>query len=72
MREKEFMIDYNYSIRQGDMVLYESHTVLHGRPFPLNGSFFVSPPSPSLPPSFTAIYLTRPGEHIRALQASRP
>ena len=26
----------------GDMVLYESHSVLHGRPFPLKGKFFAN------------------------------
>ncbi len=25
----------------GEMALYESHTTLHGRPFPLNGTFYV-------------------------------
>ena len=33
---------YNVTMEPGDMVMYESHTVLHGRPFPLNGSFYVS------------------------------
>ena len=37
-------IAYNVSMEPGDIVLYESHTVLHGRPFPLkgNGSFFAN------------------------------
>jgi prolyl 4-hydroxylase len=26
----------------GDLVLYESHSVLHGRPFPLNGTFMAN------------------------------
>jgi prolyl 4-hydroxylase len=26
----------------GDMVLYESHSVIHGRPFPLNGKFYAN------------------------------
>ena len=26
----------------GDMVLYESHSVIHGRPFPLKGRFFAN------------------------------
>jgi prolyl 4-hydroxylase len=26
----------------GDMVLYESHSILHGRPFPLKGRFFAN------------------------------
>lgn len=33
---------YNVTMQPGDMVLYESHTVLHGRPFPLRGRHFVS------------------------------
>lgn len=28
---------YNVTMEPGDMVLYESHSVLHGRPFPLKG-----------------------------------
>jgi prolyl 4-hydroxylase len=30
---------YNVTMEPGDMVLYESHSVLHGRPFPLKGRF---------------------------------
>jgi prolyl 4-hydroxylase len=26
----------------GDVVLYESHSVLHGRPFPLRGKYFAN------------------------------
>lgn len=26
----------------GDMVLYESHTTLHGRPFPMKGRFYAN------------------------------
>ena len=26
----------------GDMVLYESHSVIHGRPFPMNGNYFAN------------------------------
>mmetsp|Transcript_28509 Transcript_28509/g.39256 ORF Transcript_28509/g.39256 Transcript_28509/m.39256 type:complete len:462 (+) Transcript_28509:45-1430(+) len=33
---------YNVTMEPGDMVMYESHTVLHGRPFPLNGSFYAN------------------------------
>ena len=32
----------NITIKPGDMVLYESHSVLHGRPYPLNGTFFAN------------------------------
>jgi hypothetical protein len=31
---------YNVTMEPGDMVLYESHSVLHGRPFPLKGRHF--------------------------------
>ena len=30
---------YHVTMEPGDLVLYESHTVLHGRPFPLKGRF---------------------------------
>eukprot|EP01035_Chromulina_nebulosa_P020376 gene20376-26445_t len=33
---------YNVTMEPGDMVLYESHTTLHGRPFPLNGSYYAN------------------------------
>lgn len=33
---------YNVTMEPGDMVLYESSTVLHGRPFPLKGRFFAN------------------------------
>lgn len=33
---------HNVTMEPGDMVLYESHTVLHGRPFPMNGSHYVN------------------------------
>lgn len=33
---------HNVTMVPGDMVLYESHSVLHGRPFPLSGRFYVS------------------------------
>jgi len=33
---------YNVTMEPGEMAMYESHTILHGRPFPLNGKFFVS------------------------------
>jgi len=32
----------NVTMEPGDMVLYESHSVLHGRPFPLNGRFYAN------------------------------
>jgi len=30
----------NVTMEPGDMVLYESHSLIHGRPFPLKGRFF--------------------------------
>lgn len=30
---------YNVTMEPGDMVLYESHSVIHGRPFPLKGKY---------------------------------
>ena len=33
---------HNVTMKPGEMVLYESHTVLHGRPFPLNGKFYAN------------------------------
>jgi prolyl 4-hydroxylase len=33
---------YNVTMEPGEMVLYESHSVLHGRPFPLKGRFYAN------------------------------
>mmetsp|Transcript_32052 Transcript_32052/g.73730 ORF Transcript_32052/g.73730 Transcript_32052/m.73730 type:complete len:305 (-) Transcript_32052:117-1031(-) len=33
---------YNVSMEPGDMVLYESHSVIHGRPYPLKGRFYAN------------------------------
>mmetsp|Transcript_20738 Transcript_20738/g.29567 ORF Transcript_20738/g.29567 Transcript_20738/m.29567 type:complete len:453 (+) Transcript_20738:31-1389(+) len=33
---------HNVTMEPGDMVLYESHSVIHGRPFPLIGKFFAN------------------------------
>ena len=33
---------YNVTMQPGDMVLYESHSLIHGRPFPLNGKYFAN------------------------------
>jgi len=33
---------YNVTMEPGDMVLYESHSVLHGRPFALKGRYFAN------------------------------
>ena len=30
----------NVTMEPGDMVLYESHSVIHGRPFPMRGNFY--------------------------------
>jgi prolyl 4-hydroxylase len=33
---------YNVTMEPGDMILYESHSILHGRPFPLKGRFMAN------------------------------
>jgi len=33
---------YNVTMEPGDMVLYESHSLLHGRPFPLKGRYYAN------------------------------
>ena len=33
---------YNVTMKPGDMVLYESHTVLHGRPHPMKGKLYAN------------------------------
>lgn len=33
---------YNVTMEPGDLVLYESSTILHGRPFPMKGRYYVS------------------------------
>mmetsp|Transcript_5236 Transcript_5236/g.7561 ORF Transcript_5236/g.7561 Transcript_5236/m.7561 type:complete len:435 (+) Transcript_5236:120-1424(+) len=35
-------LPYNITMEPGDMVLYESHSVLHGRPFPMKGRYFAN------------------------------
>ena len=32
----------NITMEPGDMVLYESHSVIHGRPFPFKGNFYAN------------------------------
>lgn len=32
----------NITMIPGDMVLYESHSVLHGRPFPMKGKYYAN------------------------------
>lgn len=32
----------NLTMQPGDMILYESHSIIHGRPFPLNGKFYAN------------------------------
>ena len=31
---------YNVTMEPGDMIFYESHSVVHGRPFPLKGRYY--------------------------------
>ena len=33
---------HNVTMEPGEMVLYESHSILHGRPFPLKGRFYAN------------------------------
>lgn len=33
---------HNITMKPGDMVLYESHSILHGRPFPLKGKYYAN------------------------------
>ena len=33
---------HNITMTPGDVVLYESHSVLHGRPFPLKGKYYAN------------------------------
>jgi prolyl 4-hydroxylase len=35
-------VAHNVTMQPGDMILYESHSAIHGRPFPLNGSCFAN------------------------------
>jgi prolyl 4-hydroxylase len=33
---------HNVSMAPGDLVLYESHSIIHGRPFPLKGKYYAN------------------------------
>jgi prolyl 4-hydroxylase len=33
---------YNVTLKPGDMALYESHSVIHGRPYPFRGKYFAN------------------------------
>ena len=35
-------VAHNVTMEPGDLVLYESHSVIHGRPFPLNGRYYAN------------------------------
>ncbi|KAL9187333.1 hypothetical protein ACHAXT_001436 [Thalassiosira profunda] len=35
-------VAYNITMEPGEMILYESHSVLHGRPFPLKGRYYAN------------------------------
>jgi hypothetical protein len=35
-------VAYNVTIEPGEMIMYESHSILHGRPFPLKGRYFAN------------------------------
>ncbi len=51
----------NITMQPGDMVLYESHSVIHGRPFPLKGKLYANifvhfEPIGSLDPKAKSMY----------------
>ena len=33
---------YNVTMEVGDMLMYESHSVVHGRPWPLKGKYYAN------------------------------
>jgi hypothetical protein len=33
---------HNITMEPGDLVLYESHSVIHGRPFPFEGDYYAN------------------------------
>lgn len=35
-------VAYNVTMEPGDMLLYESHSVIHGRPYPLKGKYYAN------------------------------
>ena len=35
-------VAHNVSMAPGDLVLYESHSVIHGRPFPMKGKYYAN------------------------------
>lgn len=35
-------LSYNITMEPGDMLLYESHSVIHGRPYPLKGRYYAN------------------------------
>jgi len=35
-------VAHNVTVHPGEMILYESHTVIHGRPFPLKGNYYAN------------------------------
>ena len=72
-------VAYNISMQPGDMALYESHSILHGRPFPLVGRHYVSEMREAAPLTHSLqlliVFEPRPiflGEYICALCACRP
>jgi prolyl 4-hydroxylase len=53
-------VAHNVTMEPGDMIFYESHSVIHGRPFPLNGSCFASVcTSPSCPTYLSLLVFAR-------------
>jgi len=56
---------YNVTMEPGDMVFYESHSIIHGRPFPFSGNYFANvfvhfePIGPLLPDNVDGTSLSR-------------
>jgi prolyl 4-hydroxylase len=54
----------NLTMEPGDMVLYESHSVIHGRPYPLSGKYYANIFLHFEPFSYTVNQEQRMAQHI--------
>ena len=63
-------VAYNITMAPGDMVLYESHSILHGRPYPLVGRFYVSTEKVAL--SLNRAYPITPTVHDKSNESYVP
>lgn len=52
---------YNITMEVGDIILYESHSVIHGRPFPLKGEYYANVFCHFEPVEYSLIDGQRPG-----------